>query len=370
MRAIGSSRLNTLDYAWLAFVLANLMAMVLWPRWEPIPFHLIWVSLTLLYGVRVWRLGTTFAVLAAFGVVSGGLILADAFKGTQEWGELFEVPLMSCMVWHARRRQDAIVALEERSAEKAALLARQEEFLHDVSHQLRTPVTIAQGHLEQLQRTRGMLSPELAVALDELERMGRIVEQLLLLAKARQPNLEGSMADLDIEHFLEDVVMRWAEVAPRVWRVGELADGTLRADPDRLRIALDALVENAVKHTEVHDVIELRSHALRGELAIAVSDEGCGIPPAALGQIFDRFARGYDQPTRADGGAGLGLAIVQAIVEAHGGRCEVSSSPAGSEFAIVLPGFRRGPEHGQREQLGREASYVPSPPTEGALSQG
>jgi signal transduction histidine kinase len=344
MRDIASLRRNALEYAWVAFVAANIAAMVAWPRWETVPFHLIWTSLTLLYGLRVWRPAPTYLVLLVFGVVSGGLIAVDALEGTQDWAELFEVPLMSAMflamVWHARRRQEAIRVTEELADERASLLSRQEQFLHDVSHELRTPVTIARGHLEQLQRARGAQTPEVSVALDELERISRIVERLLVLAKAGRPNGDESQADLDIEQFAEEVVMRWAEVAPRAWRVGELAKGTLRADPDSLRIALDALVENAVKHTEVQDVIEIRSQSRDGEVAITVADEGYGVPPDALAEIFDRFARADAARTRGDGGAGLGLAIVKAIAEAHGGRCDVSSSPTGCNFTLVLPGFR------------------------------
>ncbi len=350
MRDIASLRRNALEYAWVAFVAANIAAMVVWPRWETVPFHLIWTSLTLLYGLRVWRPAPTYLVLLAFGIVSGGLIAVDAMQGTQDWAELFEVPLMSAMflamVWHARRRQEAIRVTEELADERASLLSRQEQFLHDVSHELRTPVTIARGHLEQLQRARGVQTPEVSVALDELERMSRIVERLLVLAKAGRPNGDESLVDLDIEQFAEDVVMRWADVTPRAWRVGELAKGTLRADPDSLRIALDALVENAVKHTEVQDVIEIRSQCRDGEVAITVADEGYGVPPDALAEIFDRFARADAARTRGGGGAGLGLAIVKAIAEAHGGRCEVSSSPRGSNFTLVLPGFR--PHHAPR----------------------
>src|SRR3954453_19087703 len=197
--------------------------MELWPRWETIPFHLIWTSLTLIYGVRVWRMTRTFAVLIWFGLISGVLILSDAFNGTQQWGELFEVPLMSAMflamVWHARRRQDAMKATAKEAEEKAALLTKQEQFLHDVSHELRIPVTIARGHLELLQRENGGGSSEIAIALDELERVQRIVEGLLMLAKAGQPTTADSAIELDLGGFLEEMVMRWAEIAPRAWRV-------------------------------------------------------------------------------------------------------------------------------------------------------
>src|SRR6266513_2660727 len=128
------------------------------------------------------------------------------------------------MVWHARRRQDALAIAEKHSARLESLLERQERFLHDASHELRTPVTIAHGHLEVLARTNGSSHSEVRVALDELERIERILDRLLLLAKADQPDfllVEG----VDAEAFLEDVFMRWSEVAPRSWRLGSLASG-------------------------------------------------------------------------------------------------------------------------------------------------
>jgi signal transduction histidine kinase len=144
---------------------------------------------------------------------------------------------------------------------------------------------------------------------------------------------------IDVESFLEDVFMRWAEVAPRAWRLGAVPAGEIAADADGLCIALDALVENAVKYTEADDVIELSAHAVGRRLVIEVSDTGCGIPEDALGRIFERFARADAARTRGRGGVGLGLAIVDATVRAHSGSCTVRSSAAGSTFALRLPGF-------------------------------
>ncbi len=245
------------------------------------------------------------------------------------------------MVWHARRRQQAMRAVERLADERASLLERQERFLHDASHELRTPVTIARGHLEILQRLRHG-APEVEVALDELQRIERIVERLLLLAKADQPDFL-IRKEIEIEQFLEDVFIRWSEVAIRAWRLGDLSRGSLRADPEALRNALDALLENAVKYTEDSDAIQLRAYAHGGELMIEVMNEGSEIPPEALGRIFDRFARADAARTRAHGGVGLGLAIVDAIAKAHGGRCSVRTFEGGSTFTLGLPGFRRAP---------------------------
>jgi signal transduction histidine kinase len=342
MSVIGWLRARNVEVAWAAFALANLIAMLLTPDWETIPFHFIWVSLTILYGFRVWGLRATSLVLGVVALGTGAVILGDAFEGSQLWGELFEVPLMSgmflAMVWHAQRRQTALAETERVAAERAVLLEHQERLLHDVSHELRTPVTIARGYLEMLELSNGEAPPEVAIAVDELDRIAYIVDRLLLLAKAERPDFVAVSA-LDVEPFLEDVFMRWSDVAPRNWRLGAVCPGTLMADPHRLRIALDALLENAVDNTAVSNTIELSAASRGGELQIRVGDDGPGIPPEALGRIFERFARADSARTRERGGVGLGLAIVDAIARAHRGRCTVTSAGQGSVFCLALPGF-------------------------------
>jgi signal transduction histidine kinase len=329
------------EFGWAIFAAANLVAMLVWKSWETVPFHFIWVSLTLIYGVRVWRLRPTLWLLAAIQVLTGALILQDISMGQQEWGELTEVPLMSAMflamVWHARRRQDALRVAERLAEDRASLLSQQERFLHDASHELRTPVTIARGHLELLGRD-GTRPPEVEIALDELGRIERIVERQLLLAKVGWDGLLG-VQEIDLEAFLEDVFVRWSDVAPRVWRLGEVAGGMLLADEESLRIALDALLENAVKYTEPTDAIDVTATRVMGGVEIAVADEGVGIPAEALGRIFERFARADAARTRDGGGAGLGLAIVDAVANAHGGDCLVESSGSGARFVLRLPRF-------------------------------
>jgi signal transduction histidine kinase len=341
MWAIGSRRPDPVDLGWFAFAAANVLGMVVWPSWETIPFHFIWVSLTLLYGFRVWPALPTTLVLAGVCVVSGALIVVDIHEGTQEWGELTEVPLMTAMflamVWHARRRQQAVRAAESIAESRAQLLERQEAFLHDVSHELRTPVTIARGHLELLERDVPD-SHELAVALDELTRIDRIISRLLLLAKSERPDFLASQ-EIDVGEFLEDVFVRWSDVASRVWRLGAVAPGVLRADEEALRTALDALLENAVKHTEPYEAIELSARADGRELVLVVADGGHGIEPGEAERIFERFARVDDARNRESGGAGLGLSIVAAIARAHGGGCTVVGRPRGAVFELRLPGF-------------------------------
>jgi signal transduction histidine kinase len=344
MRAIGWLRRNQVEAAWAVFAAANWVAMVHWPSWETIPFHFVWISLTLVYGFRVWSSRTTYAVLAVVIAATGASILGDAFDGLQLWGELFEVPLMSAMflamVWHARRRQAVLAELQGVAEMRQSLLERQERFLHDASHELRTPVTIARGHLELLQREQPD-APELDVALDELGRIERIVERLLMLAKAEWQGFVHE--EIDVEAFLSDVFMRWSEVAQRAWRLEVDLVGRLQADPDGLREALDALLENAVKYTEPGDMITLAARAEGTGVLIEVSDSGCGVPREALPRIFDRWARADSARTRERGGAGLGLAIVSAVARAHGGRCSVHPLEQGTAFRLHLP-VRAAPE--------------------------
>jgi signal transduction histidine kinase len=330
------------ELLWGAFAVANYAAMIAWESWETIPFHFVWISLTLVYGFRVWPMRATLVVLGCVMAATAASISLDAFEGIQLWGELFEVPLMAAMflamVWHARRRVEAQKVAEGRAEERRSLLERQERFVNDASHELRTPLTIARGHLE-LMRKHGDDRAELDVALDELGRIDSIIERLLVLAAADQPDFLLT-TEIELESFLEDVFVRWSDFAPRAWRLGPLASGRLRVDADRLRAALDALLENAVKFTHEHDAIELRSRTYGAQsVLIEIEDEGCGVPGDAFERIFDRFARADAARTRAAGGVGLGLAIVDAIAKGHGGRCTVTSTGHGSIFALQLPEF-------------------------------
>jgi two-component system OmpR family sensor kinase len=166
------------------------------------------------------------------------------------------------------------------------------------------------------------------------------VERLLLLARAERGRLV-EIGEVESEEFLEDVLLRWSETAERSWRLGAVPRGSLRVDPDALRIAVDVLLENAVKYTDIGDSIELRARAEDAGLVIEVADSGPGIPRDAAESIFVRSAR---LPTREERpGLGLGLAIVDAIARAHGGTCTLEPSPRGSTFALRLPQFRPAP---------------------------
>jgi signal transduction histidine kinase len=341
MRATGWLSPSALDIAWGALSAACLGIMIASPTWETIPFHVIWISLTLLYGFRVWSIAKTSAILTAVVLATGASIMSDAFDGYQLWGELFEVPLMSAMflamVWHARRRVQALEIVETLAEDRASLLDQEERLLHNVSHELRTPVTIARGHLELLARRLDDEQPELGIAFDELSRIEQIVDRLLLLARAERPELVTS-SDLALVPFLEEVFMRWAGVATRAWQLGAVVDVTLRVDETWLRAALDAVLENAVHHTPDYARIEVSARGEEDFVVISVEDEGVGIADDDLPTIFERFARSDVSRSQRAGGAGLGLSIVSAIVRAHGGSCTARSQEGhGSVFELHFP---------------------------------
>jgi signal transduction histidine kinase len=162
----------------------------------------------------------------------------------------------------------------------------------------------------------------------------------MLLAKSERPDFLATH-EIDVTVLVEDVFVRWADVVPRVWRLGPVVAGTLVADEEAVRTALDALVENAVKHTEPREAIELRARQDGGELVLEVADAGHGIPAREVDRIFERFARVDDDRNRETGGAGLGLAIVAAIAKAHGGNCGVTRQARGTVFTLRLPRFTR-----------------------------
>lgn len=332
------------DVAWAAFSAVNLAAMIVFSHWETVPFHFIWISLTLLYGFRVWAIRPTMWVLGVVIVATAIAIAWDVVHGSEPVDELNEVPLMAAMfwlmVWHSQRRLAADAERELVSKENARLLTNQRRFLQDASHQLRTPITIALGHSELLAREltgRGE-SRDIEVVVGELARLRRLGERLLVIAGSEDPDfLHPEPVALD--QFTMEVLRRWMPTAPRRWQFGQLDGAVVLADTERLGLAVDALLENAVRHTSDGDLIQLSVAADDpGQGArIIVADSGKGIEPAEIEHVFDRF-RTVSQAGGGSRGTGLGLALVRAVALAHGGDVVVRSTPgSGSEFELVLP---------------------------------
>jgi two-component system, OmpR family, sensor kinase len=221
--------------------------------------------------------------------------------------------------------------------ENARLLAAQRRFLQDASHQLRTPITIALGHAELLasELSGRPEANDIGVIVGELTRLRRIAERLLVIAAAEDPEFLDP-EPLALDGFVLDLLRRWRPPAQRRWQLGRLDKVTIQADRERLGLALDALLENAVRHTAQGDVIKLSVTASSGaEVRMTVTDGGAGIPPDLLPSVFDRFRTGGRSRPH---GTGLGLALVRAVALAHGGNAEVRSRPGqGSDFELLLP---------------------------------
>src|ERR671930_1541856 len=275
---IGSTlRRRWLEIAWGVFSIANLVVIVSLRRWETIPFHLIWVSLTLLYGFRVWRPRTTAIVLLVVILSTGITLTWTVLLGNEQLDEVAEVPLMAAMfvamAMHAHRRQRAVEAERRSSATVRRVLERQREFVRDASHELRTPITIARGHAELLRGNALDERPakDADVVLEELDRLSQLSERLLTLASADHPGFL-TFRDVVVEDLVAETLVRWGPVAPRAWRIDVQVEGPVRADRDRLAAAIDALIENAVHATETGDRIEVTARAEGSILVLEVSD--------------------------------------------------------------------------------------------------
>jgi signal transduction histidine kinase len=334
-----------IDAAWVVLWILGLCGIMVFQTWEAVPFHLIWITFALLYSFRVRTTAHTLCVLGAMCVTTFGAIEIDVLRGTAEAEALTEVPLMAAMfwvmTWQSRRRQTASVELIRVNQENERLLATQRRFLQDASHQLKTPITIALGHSELLARHLAdhQDKRDISVIVGELARLRTLSERLLLIAATANPDFLRP-EPLELDHFAADLLLRWRPAADRRWQLGPLDPVTALADAERLGLAVDALLENAVQHTGPADLIRLSVVAHNDgsrRASLIVQDTGTGMAANDLANIFERFATG-SQPVAGRRGTGLGLSLVRAVAEGHGGEVRATSEPGlGSTFELMLP---------------------------------
>lgn len=278
--------------------------------------------------------------LVAFTAVTGGILCLRAVQGALAWPETAEIPLMTgimaLLVWHIRHRQDSLSTVTAMADRERARAAAEEQLTRLTSHEMRTPLTIAGGYVQMLRAKEE--DPEsqrdLDVITDELDRLRRATDRLLWAMR-----LQGSPTRelVDVDALLRQTTERWATVAHRHW-VLEAHAGAMEGSPDRLRVCLDTLVENAVRYTGDGDTIRVFGTRQGARLSLGVADSGPGLRPEQLemlnqsgppGGVPDPLARDELSQT------GLGLALVRSVAEALAGRTLAGAGPEGGARVAI-----------------------------------
>jgi two-component system, OmpR family, sensor kinase len=216
--------------------------------------------------------------------------------------------------------------------------AQQRRFLDDAGHELRTPITIVRGHLELLDTEHAHdTAVTRDLVLDEVDRMARLVDDMIVLAKSGRPDFL-KFTDTDAGVLTDEVLDKVRALGDRTWKLDERAEGAVYVDQQRITQALLQLATNAVQHTDPGDVIALGSARHSGAVRWWVRDTGPGVADTDREHVFERFWRG--DHTRTEG-SGLGLSIVKAVATAHGGCARLDSTPGeGATFTLVVPSER------------------------------
>ncbi|WP_294179946.1 HAMP domain-containing sensor histidine kinase [uncultured Schumannella sp.] len=210
----------------------------------------------------------------------------------------------------------------------------QRRLLDDVRHELKTPLTIVRGHLELLDsRNREEVDTVRALAIDEFDRMSELLDALAVLADIERD--ARVLEPIDIDTLTLDVFAKVSVISGHEWVLTAVASATARIDRARITQAWLQLADNAAKHSPQGTRIELGSRIVGDTVEMWVRDFGAGVPRGFEERIFERFGRA--DAGRGVEGSGLGLPIVRAIVDAHGGRVALDSSPRGARFALVVP---------------------------------
>jgi signal transduction histidine kinase len=311
--------------------------MYLMPGRETIPFHLVWLGLCLMYGVARWNPIEATVMAGATALATGAVLWRSAAQGWIDWLDIAEVPLSVAVTVvvavylrnrHLALAQIARMAQLERDRTDARyLLVRQ------VSHELRTPLTVARGYTELV---RASLQNPAAVAdsdviLDELDKLTQITNRLLTMIQIdgeldRHPLILGA----ELDH----IVGRWKPAARRHWIISGPQLPVL-ANRERLGVALDCLLDNAVRHTGPNDCIEVIGAVDRDSWTVEVRDTGSGIVDTEVipSTVSDAAFRGG-----ASSGTGLGLPTVRMIAGTWGGTVKISSeSGRGTHVTLRFP---------------------------------
>jgi signal transduction histidine kinase len=294
------------------------------------------LSLLLITGIAAWQSGRLLAPLRTLRQTADEIRETDLSRRIPVRGNDDITQLTHTLNGMLGRLETAFVG--------------QRQFLDDAGHELKTPLTILRGHLELLETGNPEdVAETRALLLDEVDRMSRLVGELILLAKSDRPDFLDP-APTDLDSLTRTLLAKSRGLGQRDWQLTTLGSGSVVIDAQRVTQALLQLADNAVKHTGEGAAIALGSAYDGREVRLWVADSGPGVPPAERAQIFERFGRG-GVGTVGDDGFGLGLSIVSAIATAHGGSIRVSDDPAlgGARFELTIPQGPQGPQ-GPQEQ--------------------
>jgi two-component system, OmpR family, sensor kinase len=328
-----------IDFAFAWMALGFLWTMGHFNGYETVPYHLLFVTFTAVYGYRTWSLPKTLMVLGAMVSSTGAIMIYRWRNGDMPFDELFEIVLMPTilagMIWHSRRRVALTNQLERLHLQERTRRMREHEFARDTTHAFRTPLTIARAHVELMSEDGDdQTRQDAEVVLTEIDRMARMASQLLAITELERPQALA-LRDVDIAALVSQAHARWSVSVRRDWALSAPPSLVARVDEDVVRVCLDALVENALHVTGERDNITLICGERHGQVFIAVGDSGPGIDPAVGIRVFERF---YRDPDRIEG-TGLGLAYVRAAADAHGGDVRVARFSRGG----ALVAFEVGP---------------------------
>jgi two-component system, OmpR family, sensor kinase len=306
------------------------------------------------HGVRRSYLlaGAVALALALIGAFIAGSLMAAPLRRVSNTAEQVDAgdlsPRMSVSVSASREVRVLAEAFNHMLDRLRDAFDSQQEFIADASHELRTPLTVVRGQLDLLSDTDTVSGEDLErvrrIINSEVTRMSRLTDDLLLLAQSSESDFLRPET-IPLESFVSELWDGLSLTADRRFVIGSLPEINLRADPDRLAQALRNLGRNAIEHTREPDGLVQIDVSLRpaahDDLTVVrftVSDDGPGIRPEQRSRVFERFYRTDPARTRAAGGAGLGLAIVDAIARAHGGNASADrSSAGGAAMSIDLP---------------------------------
>lgn len=321
--------------AWAVFASINVGLMWIVPGKETIPFHLVWISLSLVYGFTSWRMSWMVLALVAVTLSTGVSLAHHAATGEIRWEETAEEPLMATifvvMVWHVHRRQQLLRQVERVNAAERRRLERQQLVVQLASHQLRTPVTIARGYTEMVRayHSDAETAGDTEIVLDELDKLGRITQRLLTLMQLDEPYV-AVVTDLDAQ--LVRITRRWVPTAERAWSVSSDI-GEVLIDPERFEAAIDSLIENAVKFTSKGQRISVTGSRDDTGWRVEIRDGGKGMTRQEVAALAAH------RPGEATGtGTGLGLEIVRMVIEPLEGSLSIESETGeGTTVAMFVP---------------------------------